>query len=179
MSSRSKMHKSCVKLIEIVELLGSESDVPDDKVEGVEEVEGDAMGSECNKVKRVGREESGCEIGPKGVNAVNDNDIVGSKSHNVQMENEREDAGVDGQLENDGNAIGVPEGAYVPKFSENANCNIEVDWESFLDRHQENSWNNFEYEEEHIPTHDPQPSAINVDLGMDDIAGEQGNVDDT
>ncbi|KAL2500762.1 Uncharacterized protein Fot_34610 [Forsythia ovata] len=84
MSSSSERHKSSssVKLAEILELLSSESDVPDDKV-------------------------------------------------------------VDGKLENDGNATGVPEGAYVPEFSENVDCNIEVDWEAFLDRYQEdisNSW---------------------------------------
>ncbi|KAL2551187.1 hypothetical protein Fot_04806 [Forsythia ovata] len=46
MSSGSKRHKSStsVKLVEIVELSGSESDVPDNKVKEVEEVEVDAMG---------------------------------------------------------------------------------------------------------------------------------------
>ncbi|KAL2487389.1 hypothetical protein Adt_32145 [Abeliophyllum distichum] len=102
MSNRSKRYKSStsVKLVEIVELSSSESDVPDDKVEGVEEVEGDKTGIEG-------------------------------------MENERENAGVDGKLENDGNDTGVPEGAYVLEFSENADCNIKVEWEVFLNRHQE------------------------------------------
>ncbi|KAL2500334.1 hypothetical protein Fot_34182 [Forsythia ovata] len=37
----------------------------------------------------------------------------------------------------------------------------------------------FEFEEEPIPTQDPQPSTANVDLGMDDMAGQQSNADDT
>ncbi|KAL2489851.1 hypothetical protein Fot_43143 [Forsythia ovata] len=106
MSSRNKRHKSSsnVKLVEIVELSSSESDVLDDKMEVVEEVEGDAIGSECDKVKGVGRGESRCEIGHEGDNAGNDNDIVGNKSGNVGIKNKRENNGVDGQLENDGNA---------------------------------------------------------------------------
>ncbi|KAL2551186.1 hypothetical protein Fot_04805 [Forsythia ovata] len=132
------------------------------------------------------------------------------------MENECENARVNGQLENDGNVDGVPKGAYVPEFSENVYCNIEVEWEVFLDRHQEDIWNiwkdglgmnnekktqptgesvedevqteefqkgfvdsNFEYKEEHIPTQNPQPSDVNMNLGMDDMASQQGNADDT
>ncbi|KAL2507189.1 Uncharacterized protein Fot_30836 [Forsythia ovata] len=217
MSSRNKRHKSSnsVKLVEIVELLCNESNVPDDKMEGVEEVEGDVMGSECDKVKRVGRGKYGCKIGPEGDSAGNDNDIVGNKSDNVGMENEHENSRVDGWLENDGNATGVPGSAYVLELSENADCNIEVDWEVFLDRHQEDVWNNWKdglgmnNEEETQPTceseeHEVQRdfrnglwtqtlsmkkniyqhkilnlSAVNVDLGIDDMAGEKGNVDDT
>ncbi|KAL2514640.1 hypothetical protein Fot_28611 [Forsythia ovata] len=46
MSSRRKRHRSStsVKVVEIVELSDSESDVLDDKVKEVEVVEGDAMG---------------------------------------------------------------------------------------------------------------------------------------
>ncbi|KAL2524248.1 hypothetical protein Adt_09302 [Abeliophyllum distichum] len=111
MSGRSKRHKfsSSVKLVEIVKLSGSKNDIPDDKVEGVEEVERDAMLSECDKVKGVGRWKCGCEIGLKGNNVGNDNDIAGTDNNNVELENECENAGVDGKLENDGNAIGVPE----------------------------------------------------------------------
>ncbi|KAL2468417.1 hypothetical protein Fot_49993 [Forsythia ovata] len=93
--------------------------------------------SECDNEEEVGRGELGCEIGPEG-------DIAGNDNNNVGLENERENAGVDGQLETDGNATGVPEGTYVPEFSENADCNIEVDWEAFLDKHQEDIWNSWE-----------------------------------
>ncbi|KAL2485291.1 hypothetical protein Adt_30047 [Abeliophyllum distichum] len=116
MSSRSKRHKSSssVKLVEIVELSGRESDVPDYKVKGVEEMDGDAMGSECEKIKWVGKGESGCEIGPNVTMLGIKMTLLEIKVTNVRMENERENAGVDGQLENNGNANGVPEGVYVP-----------------------------------------------------------------
>ncbi|KAL2514641.1 hypothetical protein Fot_28612 [Forsythia ovata] len=60
------------------------------------------------------------------------------------MENECENPRVDRQLENDGNALGVPEDAYVPEFYEKADCNIEVEWEAFLDRYQEDIWNSWQ-----------------------------------
>ncbi|KAL2507196.1 hypothetical protein Fot_30843 [Forsythia ovata] len=134
-------------------------------------MEGDAMGSECDMVKRVRRGKYGCKIGHEGDNAGNDNDIVGNKSDNVEMENEHENYGVDGWLENDGNAIGVPGCAYVPEFSENADCNIEVDWEVFLDKHQEDIWNSWEdglrmnNEEESQPACESEEYEVQRDFG--------------
>ncbi|KAL2466305.1 hypothetical protein Adt_42156 [Abeliophyllum distichum] len=81
MRRRSKKHRrnTSVKLVEIMKLSGSESNVDDDKVKRVvpkkeveegEKVEGDAMDTEDVKVKRVVRGESGGEIGNDGQAAV-------------------------------------------------------------------------------------------------------------
>ncbi|KAL2475232.1 hypothetical protein Adt_35968 [Abeliophyllum distichum] len=195
--SRSKRHRSStsVKLVEIVELSDSESDVPDDNVGS--DVSDDTMEIECDNVEGVSREELGSNIGPRDGNTGNENDgdksdNVGDKSGNAGVDNvrdksENENAGVDRQLDNDG----LPKGVYVPEFSANADCNIEVEWKAFLDSHQEDIWNSWEDgfgmnnevdtqpAEEHIPTQDPQPSAVHVDLEMDDMAGQQGNANDT
>ncbi|KAL2508806.1 Uncharacterized protein Fot_32453 [Forsythia ovata] len=218
MSSRSKRHRSktSVKLVEIVELSGSESDVPDDNVGG--DVPNNIAGIEGDIVEGVGREELETEIGPRGDNAGNGNDRdksgndvvdnVGEKSDNARVDNIEDESDNVGDNDN-------AEGIYVPEFEANADCNIEVDWEEFLDNHQEDIWNSwedgfgmnneennqhggeseehevqteglqegfvdsdFEFEEEPIPTQDHQPSATNVDLGMDDMVGHQGNADD-
>ncbi|KAL2495616.1 Uncharacterized protein Fot_39373 [Forsythia ovata] len=176
-SRRSKRHRTStgVKLVEIVELSGSESDVDDDTVKRVEKVERDAMGIEDDKVKRIGRYESGGEIG-------NEGDNVGNKSDTVEveceMENDGKAAGVYGEMENDSNAAGVegkieidgqaaegvgiqPRGAYVPQFTENTNTdfNIEVEWEAFLERHQDDIWNSWEDGLRMNNEEEPQPAA--------------------
>ncbi|KAL2470231.1 hypothetical protein Adt_23028 [Abeliophyllum distichum] len=102
---RSKRHS--VKLIEIVELSGSECDVDVDKVKrvapekGVEEgkiVEGEEMEIEGDKVKEgVARCESRGEIG-------NEGDIVGVE---CEMENDGQATRVKGEMEIDGQAAGV------------------------------------------------------------------------
>ncbi|KAL2498542.1 hypothetical protein Adt_24092 [Abeliophyllum distichum] len=97
--------------------------------------------------ERVGREELESDIGPRGDNAENGNDgdksgndvvdNVEDKSDNARVDNiEDESYNVGDKSEND-NA----EGAYVLEFLANADCNIEVDWEEFLDNHQEDIWN--------------------------------------
>ncbi|KAL2548970.1 hypothetical protein Fot_10500 [Forsythia ovata] len=142
----------------------------------------------------------------------NEGETVGVE---CEMEIDGKAIGVDSQMENDGNVAGV-DGAYVPQFNENTDCNIDVEWESFLDRHQYDIWNSwedglgmtneekpqpeaeseeyevqtegfqegfvdsdFEYEGELILTQDLRPFVVNVDLGMDGIAGQQGNDIDT
>ncbi|KAL2549032.1 hypothetical protein Fot_10562 [Forsythia ovata] len=67
-------------------------------------------------------------------------DNVGDKSDNAGVDNlEDESYNVGDKSENDN-----VEGAYVPKFSTNTDCNIEVDWEAFLDSHQQDIWNSWE-----------------------------------
>ncbi|KAL2482758.1 hypothetical protein Fot_44202 [Forsythia ovata] len=219
MSSRSKRRRSktSVKLVEIVELSGSESDVPDDNVGS--DVPNNPAGIEGDIVEGVGREELETEICPGGDDAGNGNDRdksgydvvdnVGDKSDNARVDN------IEDESDNVGDKSDNLEGTYVPEFEANADCNIEVDWDEFLENHQEDIWNSwedgfgmnneennqhgveseehevqteelqegfvdsdFEFEEEPIPTQDHPPSAANVDLGMDDMAGHQGNVDD-
>ncbi|KAL2528830.1 hypothetical protein Fot_21431 [Forsythia ovata] len=159
MSSRSKMHRSktSLKLVDIVELSGSESDVPDDNVGS--DVPDDNVGSdvpddnvriECDIVEGVGRDELESEIGHRGDNIgngndgdKNSNDIVDNvrdKSDNARVDNiEDKSDNVGDKSEND-NA----EGAYVLEFSANADSNKEIDWEEFLDSHQEDIWNSWE-----------------------------------
>ncbi|KAL2543358.1 Uncharacterized protein Adt_04336 [Abeliophyllum distichum] len=85
-----------------------------------------------------------------------------------EMENDGQVVGVESEMENDGQAaegVGIqPKGAYVPQFTEHIDCNIEVEWEAFLDRHQEDIWNSWEdrlgmnNEEDPRPTQEPQPT---------------------
>ncbi|KAL2528851.1 hypothetical protein Fot_21452 [Forsythia ovata] len=150
MSSRSKMHRSktSLKLVDIVELSGSESDVPDDNVGS--DVPDDNVRIECDIVEGVGRDELESEIGHRCDNIGNGNDgdknsndivdNVGDKSDNARVDNiEDKSDNVGDKSEND-NA----EGAYVLEFSANADCNKEIDWEEFLDSHQEDIWNSWE-----------------------------------
>ncbi|KAL2475533.1 hypothetical protein Adt_36269 [Abeliophyllum distichum] len=85
MSSRSKRHRSktSVKLVEIVELSGSESDVPNDNVES--DVHDNTVGIKGDIVEGVGKEELESEIRPGGDNAGNGND--GDKSGNDVVDN--------------------------------------------------------------------------------------------
>ncbi|KAL2554664.1 hypothetical protein Fot_08283 [Forsythia ovata] len=216
MSSRSKRRRSktSVKLVEIVELSGSESDVPDDNVGS--DVSNNPAGIEGDIVEGVGKEELETEICPGGDDAGNGNDRdksgydvvdnVGDKSDNARVDN------IEDESDNVGDKSDNLEGTYVPEFEANADCNIEVDWDEFLENHQEDIWNSwedgfgmnneennqhgveseehevqteelqegfvdsdFEFEEEPIPTQDHLPSAANVDLGIDDMAGHQEN----
>ncbi|KAL2518433.1 hypothetical protein Adt_14680 [Abeliophyllum distichum] len=170
----------------------------------------------------VGREEIESKIGRGDDNAENGNDgdkggndvvdNVGGKSDNARVDNIEDESDNVGDKSINDNV----EGAYVPEFEATTDCNIEVDWDEFLDSNQEDIWNSwkdrygmnneentqhageseerevqterlqegfvdsdFEFEEKPIPTQDPQPYAANVDLGMDDVAGHQGNADDT
>ncbi|KAL2488963.1 hypothetical protein Fot_42255 [Forsythia ovata] len=148
MSSRSKRHRSktSVKLVEIVQLLGSESDVPDDNVGN--DVPNNTTEIESDIVEGVGREELESEIGPGGDNAGNGNDgdksgndvvdNVGDKSDNARVDN------IGDESDNVGDKSDNAEGAHVSEFEANADCNIEVDWEEFLDNHQEDIWNSWE-----------------------------------
>ncbi|KAL2516357.1 hypothetical protein Fot_30328 [Forsythia ovata] len=126
MSSRSKRHrfKTSVKLVGIVELSGSESDVPDDNVGS--DVPNNTVGIEGDIVEGVGREELESEIGP---GCDNDEDKSGNDA-----------------VDNVGDTSDNAEGAYVLEFEANADCNIEVDWEELLDSHQEDIWNSWEDE---------------------------------
>ncbi|KAL2546105.1 hypothetical protein Fot_15338 [Forsythia ovata] len=142
MRMRSKRHRrnSSVKLVEIVELSDGESDVEndDDKVKGVEEgakVEGDAMGTEGDKVKGVAGGEFGyCEIGNECDTVGIEGEIVGVE---YEMENDGQAAGIKGEM-----GVGIQtKGAYVPQFTKHKNCNIELEWEAFFDRHQDDIWN--------------------------------------
>ncbi|KAL2532875.1 hypothetical protein Adt_06226 [Abeliophyllum distichum] len=105
---------------------------------------------------------------------------------NVEVEGEMEidgqAAGVEGEMENDGNTARVEsemeidgqavEGVEIQLEAEEHEVSTERFEEGLVD-------SGFEYEEETTPTQDPQPSTINMDLGLDDIAGQQGNGDDT
>ncbi|KAL2528783.1 putative O-methyltransferase 3 [Forsythia ovata] len=148
MSSRSKRHRSktSVKLVEIVELSGSESDVPDDNVGS--DVPNNTAGIEGDIVERVGRKELETEIGPGCDNAGNGNDRdksgndvvdnVGDKSDNARVDN------IEDESDNVGDKSDNAESTSVLEFEANADCNIEVDWEGFLDNHQEDIWNSWE-----------------------------------
>ncbi|KAL2469015.1 hypothetical protein Fot_50591 [Forsythia ovata] len=148
MSSRSKRHRSktSVKLVEIVELSGSESDVPDENVGS--DVPNNTAGIEGDIVEGVGREKLETEIGPGGDNAGNGNDRdksgndvvdnVGDKSYNARVDI------IEDESDNVGDKSDNAEGTYVPEFEANVDCNIEVDWEEFLDNHQEDIWNSWE-----------------------------------
>ncbi|KAL2485732.1 hypothetical protein Adt_30488 [Abeliophyllum distichum] len=140
MSSKRKKHRSktSVKLIEIVELSASESDVPDDNV-GCDVP--NTLETEDDIVEGVSREEIESETGPGGDNVGNGNDgdksgndvvdNVGDKSDNVRVDN------IDNESDNVGDKSinDNAEGAYVPEFEATADCNIEVDWDEFLDSH--------------------------------------------
>ncbi|KAL2491972.1 hypothetical protein Adt_27600 [Abeliophyllum distichum] len=134
MSSRRKRHRSKtnVKLVEIVELSTSESNVPNDKMDSDvldDNVESDVpntMGIEGDIVEGVGREKIESEIGPGGDNAGNGNDgdkssnDVGDKSDNARVDNIEDESENVGDKSINDNA----EGAYVLEFEATADCNI-------------------------------------------------------
>ncbi|KAL2511125.1 hypothetical protein Adt_16725 [Abeliophyllum distichum] len=119
MNSRSKRRRSKtnVKLVEIVELSSSESDVPNDNVGSNVP---NTMGIEGDIMEEVGREEIESEIGLGGDNAGNGNDgdqsgndvvdNVGDKSDNARVDNIEDESDNIGNKSINDNV----EGAYVP-----------------------------------------------------------------
>ncbi|KAL2487265.1 hypothetical protein Adt_32021 [Abeliophyllum distichum] len=107
-------------------------------------------------------ESGGCEMETEGESG--DCEIE-NRSETVGIEVASLDESLETPIEGVAEGVGIQTGgAYVPQYNEHKDCNIEPEWEAFLDRYQKEIWNSLEdgfeinNEEEPISTLELEPT---------------------